>query len=119
MLLFIAALRSVYLSAMIITIDTDFKTIVFKRVLTRVSKSYTFDDFDCYLDTIATNRKAGETYRVLYLIKNKKIERVITGFYYSNIEEMQAAISDIKYWGFQEKYSFLARQMLLNKKVID
>jgi hypothetical protein len=88
----------------------------FTRSVNR-SKLYDFTEFDGYLDTVATS-KAG-TYEVVYLIKNQKAERIITGFYFSNIDELRAALSPIKYLGFREDFSRLARKALLRKPLID
>lgn len=102
-----------------IKIDQNKKTIFFKNVITQQKKLYNFNDFDYYLDTLAYNSKTGESYKVIYLIQNKKAEKIITGFYYSNIDELQEALCPIKYFGFQTKYSILARKAFWNKSIID
>lgn len=101
-----------------IKIDTDEKTIYFKNIITRQITFYSFNDFDCYLDTYA-NSGRGNSYKVVYLIKNRKAEKIITGFYYTNIDELQDAVSSIKYKGFQPNFSTLTRKSFLNKDIID
>ena len=115
--LWVVFLFTLFKYALDITIDPDAKTILFTNILTDRSKLYDFTEFDGYLDTIATS-KAG-TYKVVYLIKNQKAERIITGFYFSNIDELKAALSPIKYQGFREDFSRLARKALLRKPLID
>ncbi len=61
----------------------------------------------------------GGSYKVLYLLKDKKAEKIITGFYYENIDELHAAISSIKYLGFKKDFSSIARKALFNKPIID
>jgi hypothetical protein len=52
------------------------QTIVFKNLLTRHKKIYSFADFDGYLTSDVTAAKIGD-YRVIYLIKNNRIEKII------------------------------------------
>jgi len=42
----------------------------------------------------------------------------MTGFYYANIDELQEAISAIKYLGFQKDFSTIALKALFNKTII-
>ena len=100
-----------------IKIDNDEKTISFQNVITRQTKLYNFNDFDSYFDTYPVTAKGG-SYKVLYLLKDKKAEKIITGFYYQNIDELQDAISYIKYLGFQKDFSIIARKALLNRPII-
>jgi hypothetical protein len=101
-----------------IKINNDDKTIFFQNIITRQTKLYNLTDFDSYFDTYPVTGKGG-SYKVLYLIKDKKAEKIITGFYYENIDELQEAISSIKYLGFQKDFSSIARKALFNKPIID
>ena len=101
-----------------IKIDNDDKTIFFQNIITRQIRLYDFADFDSYFDTYPVTGKGG-SYKVLYLIKDKKAEKIITGFYYENIDELQEAISSIKYLGFQKDFSSIARKALFNKLIVD
>ena len=98
--------------------DNDERTIIFQNIITRQTSLYNFNDFDSYLDTYTVTAKGG-FYKVLYLLKDKKAEKIITGFYYQNIDELHDAISFIKYLGFQKDFSSIARKALLNKPIID
>jgi uncharacterized protein YpmB len=101
-----------------IEIDNDEKTIFFQNIITRQTRLYNFTDFDSYLDTYPVTGKGG-SYKVLYLLKDKKAKKIITGFYYENIDELQEAISSIKYLGFQKNFSSIARKALFNRPIID
>ncbi len=101
-----------------IVIDQPNKTISFKNIITRKCRIYIFTDFDGYIDTTAYTRYE-DAYKVIYLIKNKKAEKIITGFYYSNVDELQSAITSIKYLGFDKNFSRLARKTFCNKPIID
>jgi len=101
-----------------IEIDNNEKTIFFQNIITRQARLYNFTDFDSYLDTHPVTTKTG-SYKVLYLLKDKKAEKIITGFYYKNIDELQDAISSIKYLGFQKNFSPIARKALFNRPIID
>lgn len=101
-----------------IKIDSDERIIFFKNIITRKTTSYGFSDFDCYFDTFAKTGKGG-SYKVVYLVKNNKAEKIMSGFYYSNIDELQDAVSSIKYIGFKKDFSKIARRAILNKPIID
>ena len=110
--------RALILAAMIVNIDSDALTISFRNILTRQYRIYLFKDFDGYIDTLAFNYKTADEYKVIYFVKDKKVEKILTGFYYSNMEELQEAIKPIKYLGFQKNFSALARKTFLNKNII-
>ena len=103
--------------AFIIKIDPEARTISFRNIITFQEKIYDFNAFDSYLDTFA-HSKAGQ-YKNIYLIKDRKAAKIITGMYYENMDQLQAALSSIKYLGFQENSSTIARKALFSKPVID
>lgn len=100
-----------------IEIDKNKRTILFQNIITRQTRLYNFTDFDSYLDTYPMTTKGG-CYKVLYLIKNKRAEKIITGFYYENIDELQEAISSIKYLGFKQDFSRFMRRAIFNRPII-
>ena len=100
-----------------IRIESKEKTIVFKNIITRHTYSYSFNDFDCYLETHVNSTY--HDYKVVYLIKNGKAEKIITGRYYSNLDEMIEAISSIKYAGFTPKWMALSKKALFNQNIIE
>lgn len=103
--------------ALIIKIDQQARTISFRNIITFQEKTYDFNEFDSFLDTFA-NSKSGQ-YKNIYLIKDRKAAKVISGLYFENIDQLQAALSPIKYLGFQENSSIIARKALFNKPIID
>ncbi len=116
-LLLIVIIRSWTLNAFKIKIDTIKKTIHLKNVITQQVRSYNLEDFDGYLDCYAVTYKGGR-YKFLYLVKNKKADKIITGFYYANIDELQEGISSIKYLGFQKAFSKIAIRAFLSRPII-
>ena len=105
-----------------IEIDETGKTICFKNIITRKKKLYNFSDFDGYLDTfvdINVYREGRRQHKVIYLVKDNRIEKIITGFYYENMDELLEALSPLNYYGFEKDFSKLARKALLKKKVFD
>lgn len=105
--------------AYLITINKKEQIITFKNIFSWRIKEYKFNDFDGFIDTIAYNSKSGEQFKVIYLIKDKKMEKIITGFYYANIDELQKALQPMKYFGFDKNYSKLARRAILKKCILD
>jgi hypothetical protein len=103
--------------SVIIKINPEARTISFRNIITFQEKTYDFNEFDCFLDTFA-NSKSGQ-YKNIYLIKDRKAAKIISGLYFENIDELQAALSPIKYLGFQENASGIARKTLFNKPIID
>ena len=101
----------------IITIDSENKTIQFKNAITRYTKQYDFDYFDGYLYSFT--KMSGFHNKVLFLVKNKKSWKRINEYYYSNVDEMQIALSSMNYFGFQENIFRLNRRIILNKEIID
>jgi hypothetical protein len=104
-----------------IEIDENKKTIFFKNIFTRRTVLYNFSGFDGYLDTFVDTwvyREGRRRYKVIYLIKDNKIERIITGLYYANIDEMKEALSSLRYYGFEKDFSKLARKAFLKKKFL-
>jgi hypothetical protein len=108
-------LKSVFDRAYIIEINTETKTISFKRLATFQTKTYQFSDFDSYFDIQCSN-KAG-TYREAYLLRNGKAEKIICGLYYANIDELISALYPIKYDGFKTNNSQILRHSLFNSRI--
>lgn len=100
-----------------VVIDPEARTILFKHLLTQRTKRYDFDDFDSYMDTFAVSKSGA--YKVVYLIRDQKAEKILTGFYFANIDELAAALSTIKYLGFGKDAGRLARRALFGKPLID
>lgn len=100
----------------IILIDTFGKTINFTNLFTRQQTVCSFNDFDGFIDTFQSAR--GGSYRVIYLVKNRKFIKKISSFYYSNLDELQNSIVDIKYLGRQNFNIIKSFKILLNMPVL-
>jgi hypothetical protein len=108
--------------AKIILIDTFGKTISFTNLFTRQQTFSSFDEFDGFIDTFQSSRDG--TYRVIYLVKDKKFVKKISSFYYSNLDELQDSLVGLKYLGQQnfniiKSFKILFNMPVLNDKVIE
>ena len=83
-----------------IYIDPANKTIKFKNIITRKTRSYSFDNFDGYVDTLQRDGR-GNSYKAIYLVKEKRFIAKISSFFYSNYNELKDGLSDLPYLGFQ------------------
>ena len=98
-----------------ITIDEISEQIFFKNIITFKKSTYSFTDFDGYVDTFAKTNWGN--FKVIYFIKNNKIEKIIRGNYYSNMDEMQGALGTMNYLGFKENFKLYYRKSLLNQEI--
>jgi hypothetical protein len=80
------------------------KVILVKHYITRKAKKYSFSDLDGYADLIEKSAR-GKPFRVIYLVKNKEIVQELSGFIYSNIDEIEIELDNMKYLG-RTKYSY-------------
>jgi hypothetical protein len=99
-----------------VIIDTDSKTISFRSFLIRLTKTYSLGYFDGYVDTKITDKY--DTYKCFYLVKDGKLKYKMSGRFYDNIDELQEAISSLKYMGVI-KYSVpLSLKIAFNKSIL-
>src|SRR5690606_2239973 len=101
--------------ANIILIDTFAKTITFQNLYTRKSRLYDFNYFDGFIDM--NQRSKSGTYRVIYLVKEKRYIEKISSFYYSNLDDLQSALTPIKYLGFKRYSIFKSIKVLFGGQV--
>lgn len=87
----------------LIRIDTDAQRISFKNIFTQKRKSYSFLDFEGKL--VCNEPIKGGSIRNFYLIKNKRAVRKISKLMYSNQNELEESLHDIKDLGSFE-YSY-------------
>jgi hypothetical protein len=99
-----------------ILIDDNNSTICFANIFTRRKEIYSFDEFDGFVDLYQP--VTGGRVRVLYLIKNGKFIKKISGFYYSNLDELIAALSPIKYLGKQDFGLIKSLKILFNMTIL-
>ena len=95
--------------ANLITISPETETITFRNIFTRVSSSYSFDDFD---GRIVSYQMQGGWKKNLFLIKDKRAIRKISGFMYSNQKEIEQTLVKIKDLGSFD-HSFLKSWKIL------
>jgi hypothetical protein len=98
-------IKVLIVSALRIEIDTNKQEIILTHIFLKTKKTYLFSDFDYYIDTVEESRQGG--FKAIYLIKNKRLKKAIRGFYYSNIDELQDALTSIQNLGFK-KYGWLS-----------
>ena len=104
-------------SAKIITINTDQNTITFTNLFTKNTKTYSFSNFDGYLQTVDINSKTRTQYKVLCLLKDKVIVRKISDSFYSNIEELQEGLKSLNDFGF-EKFGIAKKLKIFFKQPV-
>ena len=85
---------------MAVKVDANSRTILFTNIFFKTSYSYSFSDFDYYIETLEYSRLG--TFKAIYLVKDRKLKRAIRGFYYSNIDEMKSALESIPTQGFKK-----------------
>ncbi|MGG9963066.1 hypothetical protein [Ferruginibacter sp. SUN106] len=117
LLALVAIIKSWLLYALVVCIDKEEKVISFKNIFTRQMMLYKFSDFDGYIETLPNYRESD--YNAVYLVKNKKAEKIISGFYYSNIDELKEALSSVRYLGFEKKFLKIARRAFLNMPIVN
>lgn len=107
----------IWRDANIIQIDTFSKTITFRNFFTKRSRQYDFDYFDGYADMLQTSKSG--TYRVIYLVKDKRYIEKLSSFYYSNLDDLQTAFTTIKYLGFKNYNVFKSIKVLFGRQILD
>jgi len=101
--------------AKILSIDTLSHTISFTNLFTRHHSKYSITNFDGFVDMYQPTH--GGSCRVLYLVKGKKFVKKISGYYYSNLDELQNALAPLKYMGQQSFNLFKSIQILFGVPV--
>lgn len=96
-------------------IDPDSKTISFKMFLLPITKTYPFNYFDGYADTVVKDKYG--SYKCFYLVKEHKLKYKMSGRFYSNIDELKEGISVLKYMGFIKNTFPLSMKIAFNKSV--
>ena len=100
-----------------ITIDSYSKTMIFKNIVTRQTKSYAFSDFDGYIDTFLNHKSA--SYKTIGLIKDKKVIHYIDSFWVSNYDELRQSLEGLEYLGTYNFGILKQFKMLFRQPVID
>jgi hypothetical protein len=79
-----------------IEINTINKTIKIRHLIFRYTKLYGFAEIDGYMNKIEKPAR-GRPFRALYLIQNGKSIEKISGFIYSNIDQIENGLKDLKF----------------------
>ncbi len=99
----------------ILEIDTEKRVIKFTNRFTRVSNFFSFSYFEN--SVIIFEPISGGYARNYYFLKDGKAVKRICGFIYSNQEELETALEEIKSLG-NIKYSYLnSARILFNKRI--
>jgi hypothetical protein len=102
-----------------ITIDVCSHRIRFQNILTGRVRKYKFTDFDGYIDTFIEHDQMGIKYETIRFIKNKRVVRRIDSYFYSNYDELRAALIDCTYLG-EFRFGLWKRlKMILHLPVLD
>jgi hypothetical protein len=101
-----------------IYIDTLNKSIKFKNIITRKTRIYSFANLDGYVDTIQKDGRMN-SYKVSYLVKNKKFVAKISTFFCSNYDELINGLKGLTYLGFQDFGINDNFKVLFGKEVLD
>ncbi|HWW41414.1 hypothetical protein [Pedobacter sp.] len=102
--------------ASVILIDKLNKTISFTNLFTRRQSIISFDDLDGFIDVYQAVQ-AGRI-RVIYLVRDKKFVKKLSSYYYSNLDELQEALTPIKYLGLQNFNIIKSVKILFNLRVL-
>ncbi len=111
------AFAQVKINSNIIYIDTLNKTISFKNYFTRQKKIYSFSEFEGYIDTFMKSPRGD--FRVFYLARENKPVNKMSGRIYSNIEEIEEGLKQMKYLGFHKFSLKWSLKIFFYKKVLE
>ena len=100
-----------------VNIDPISKTISFKNIFTRKTKTYDYNEFDGIVDTFLNYKSA--SYKTIGFVKDKKVIRYIDSFWVSNYDELRQSLQDIKNRGTYRLGSWKQLKLLFRQPVID
>ncbi len=104
-------------SATTITIDPVQKTIGFTNIFIKKTEVSLLGDLDGYIETVVTSGSHTE-YKAYYILKDKKVNRKILGYYYSNMDELQEGLKPLAYLGFQKLGLEKRLNILFNRPIV-
>ena len=108
-------LKVFFSNPMAVKVDANSRTILFTNIFFKTSYSYSFSDFDYYIETLEYSRLG--TFKAIYLAKDRKLKRAIRGFYYSNIDEMRNALESIPSEGFKKFGQLRSLFVIITKRL--
>lgn len=97
-------------------IDTELQTITFKMFVLPIAKTYSFDYFDGYVDTMVKDRY--DDYKCVYLVKDGRLLYKMSGRFYDNIDELKQSMSSLKHMGFVKYTTSVSFKIAFGKIMI-
>ncbi len=93
------------------------RTISIRNYFTRFKKTYDRSEFEGYIDTLVKSPHGD--FRIIYLVKNKKLYTKISARFISNIEALEKGLHNLPYLGFYEHNLLWATRAFFTKKFRD
>ena len=106
----------IWRSARKVLIDRGARTITFRNLVTKKEVVYHFDELDGFVQVYLT-QKNGDKIKVVYLVKDRKFCEKISGFVYSNLDELEGALASLKFLGVQ-RLNLAKRIAILRKRPV-
>lgn len=105
-------------NANITYIDTANKYLILRNIITQKSTKYYYADLDGYVDTLQRDGWRN-SYKTIYLVKNKKYIIKISDFFYSNYDELQKGLNGVTYLGIKNFNVFDSFKVLFRMDIED
>lgn len=115
LLIFIASAQ-IKMNSSIIYINSSDSKITFKNYFTRYKRVYLLNEFEGYIDTLVISPRGN--FRVFYLVCNNKLTHKMSGRIYSNIEEIEQGLNQLKYLGFRKFSLKWSLNVFFNRNVL-
>jgi hypothetical protein len=113
---FLILLLALWVHVRRITIDGETRTISFRNLVSRKEELYSFDELEGFVEVFVST-KAGKV-KVLYLIKDRKFHKKLSGSIYSNLDELQSALAPIKYLGVEKMNMVKGVKVLFGQPIL-
>ena len=107
-----------YFNGVAVTIDNLNKTILFKNIVTKKERFYSFKELDGFVDTYYKDGYQAK-FDIIYLMKSDKRIEKISRYFYSNYKDLKAGLESLDYLGFREFYLFKNFKILFRQNVSD
>jgi hypothetical protein len=84
-----------------VLIDSNARTITFRKLVSNKEVVYSFDELDGFVH-VYVPQKHGDKVKVVYLVKDRKFCEKLSGSLYSNLDELEGALASLKFLGVQK-----------------
>jgi hypothetical protein len=91
----------VWRTAWQVLIDRDARTITFRNLVSKKEIVYPFYELDGFVQ-VYESRKGGRKVKVVYLVKDRKFCKKLSGSLYSNLDEMEGALAPLQFLGVRK-----------------